>query len=444
MGKKSFSPGARSGRSPGKGSQHSPTTSNKSKDLSPGSALRGAHRALSLSPLEDTPRSKEAKKKAKNRQRVQEYRARKKLEGLAARGAPARGGFKNPRSQQTFSSRKMPKTSTGRGVGSQSQSQSQPIVIGGDDDEEEARPRSRAPPFQASEYARLFMVIFDKEKAERLDRFVTGMTKQQVDDKTLAPQNKNVFLEFEEDFNDPDIVFENPLGDHGICGEDVVDPNTIPYSGVDARSWDKLETEFMKLKKLFTPIWAKYQRSGANDPEDRSDVWDYCGGNAWLLFVWLMAYELGDNTDLTMQLLTRIVGDENIEDGAEDGNFNSDGSDGDGDNDGKGPTNEAHAPRKRMGIRGSRPPSGGNADTELKNSVRDLCKSMTPATWETSQTPDTTQLQLELESKERIAESDMFARILTSNEAPQTTRDALNELIMMRVAKAKERLEKSA
>ena len=117
---------------------------------------------------------------------------------------------------------------------------------------------SKTPSFQASEYARLVLVMFDKENAAILERFCTGMTKPQVDDNKLSPGNKNVWLEWEEDFNNPDIQFDNPSEDHSIYGTDVLDPNKIIFTGEKARSWDKLR---LGLKLCLTLIGRIVQMS---------------------------------------------------------------------------------------------------------------------------------------------------------------------------------------
>ena len=56
--------------------------------------------------------------------------------------------------------------------------------------------------------------------------------------------------------------------------------------------------------------------SGANDPEDRTDVWNFCQGKAALFYAWMGCYHIGEDTDNSLNMFIRTLGeDSNVEDG---------------------------------------------------------------------------------------------------------------------------------
>lgn len=70
------------------------------------------------------------------------------------------------------------------------------------------------------------------------------------------------------------------------------------------------------------------QYSGANDKEDRSDIWGFCGGNAWLLYVWLAAYDMDSGSDdqkKYLELMQKSLGAAEAEDGISNGEEDDDG-----------------------------------------------------------------------------------------------------------------------
>jgi len=61
-------------------------------------------------------------------------------------------------------------------------------------------------------------------------------------------------------------------------------------------------------------LWAA--RSGATDPEDKSDVWKFCQGKVALFYVWMGCFHIGEDTDDFLNMFIRTLGeDSNAEDG---------------------------------------------------------------------------------------------------------------------------------
>ena len=134
--------------------------------------------------------------------------------------------------------------------------------------------KERTVPYAASEYARLFHTIFDDtdEAKETLDLLLTRMSRIQLDanDKRL----KNPWIVIEERFNDIDNEWENLFPDHEHCGADIIDPSQPLLVGANSRDWLQLKDGlWKKVRGEISAMLVNYNRSGANDPQDMSDVW---------------------------------------------------------------------------------------------------------------------------------------------------------------------------
>ena len=79
-------------------------------------------------------------------------------------------------------------------------------------------------------------------------------------------------------------------------------------------------------------------------------------------------------------------------------------------------------------------------DAELKRSVSKLCTSLQPPASKVVDPGEA--IKLEIASKQRIAEQEMFTKILTSDAAPQGLKDDIAELVRLKIEKEKNRIER--
>jgi len=92
------------------------------------------------------------------------------------------------------------------------------------------------------------------------------------------PALANPWIEVEVQFNDLDFSPDHmePANEH--CGEAWVDPSSPVYWGKDARSWDWLKNHRGEIRKEITLVHKNYLKSGSVDPQDTSDVYNFCDG----------------------------------------------------------------------------------------------------------------------------------------------------------------------
>jgi len=99
-----------------------------------------------------------------------------------------------------------------------------------------------------------------------------------------------------------------------------VDPSSPVYWGKDARSWDSLKNHWGEIRKEITLVHKNYMKSGSMDPQDTSDVYNFCDGNTWLCYIYLAALRRSNGGYETVEVIAKTRGSEtNSEDGVGEG-----------------------------------------------------------------------------------------------------------------------------
>jgi len=113
------------------------------------------------------------------------------------------------------------------------------------------------------------------------------MTRDQVD--STNGRIKNPWLGVEVQFNDMGFELEHMEPNNEHCRMLWIQPSAPVHLGVAAHSWDTLKTQWGEVRKAVTLVHKNYIKSGSMDTQDTSDVYDFCGGNAWLCYIYMAA-----------------------------------------------------------------------------------------------------------------------------------------------------------